>query len=82
MNTSGSLLWWRPLGFGNAVLLVVGLPMSLQTIPATVQHKATPGTGRKLGGTGTAFRGQEVATNLSAVDKTFLSVVFYTLVVI
>ena len=51
------------IGLSDAVLLVVGRPVSLLAVLAAVHYKATSGTGQELG---SIFFGHEaVAANLS-----------------
>jgi hypothetical protein len=66
---------WRSVGLGDAVLLVVGFPVSLLAVSAAVHHEATPGASRKLRSIGTPFRHETVAANL-AVGGRFLRASF------
>jgi len=46
----------QSVGFSNAALLVVGLPVSPLAVPTAVQHEATPGTSQELGSNSASFR--------------------------
>ena len=39
---------WRSVALGNAVLLVVGLPVDPLTVLAAIRHEATASTGLKF----------------------------------
>ena len=54
---------WYSVCFGDAVLLVVGLPVSPLTVFATIRHETTPSTGQELESTSTSFWRGTVATD-------------------
>ena len=62
----------RSFVFRDTILLVVGLPVSFLTIPATVHHEATPGAGRKFRRTGTPIKCGTIATNPAFGSGTLL----------
>lgn len=45
----------RPVSFGIAMLLMIGLPVFPLAVSAAIQHEATPGTRRELGRARTSF---------------------------
>ena len=63
---------WYPIGYGDAVLLVVGFPISSLAVPAAVHHETTPGASRELESTGTPFGFQTVTADLPSESKTLL----------
>jgi hypothetical protein len=63
MRLQGVAMVWHPVSFGYAQLLVAGFPVSPLAVSAAVQHEATPGASRKLGGILTSFECGTVTAN-------------------
>jgi len=62
----------RSVSFGDAVLLVVGLPVSPLAVFAAVEDEATSSASQKLGSTLTPFGRGTVAANISIGFRTLL----------
>ena len=62
----------RSVSFGNAVLLVVGLPVRSLAVSTTVEGKTTASTGRKLGSALIPFGRGTVAADPAIAFRTLL----------
>jgi|AntRauTorckE5430_2_1112549.scaffolds.fasta_scaffold51360_2 hypothetical protein len=60
------------VSFGNAMLLVVGLPVSPLAVFAAVEDETTSSTGRKLGSTLISFMRGTVVASFSTGSRTLL----------
>jgi len=65
----------RTISLGNAVLLVVSLPMFSLTVSTAIHHKAASGASQELKTTSTPFGRETIAADLAARNGVLLALI-------